>query len=321
MSKCAVVLSAYNGEKFIAEQLDSLVSQTRVPDRIYIGDDGSADRTVEIVQHYMDSHPEIQWRLIRNEKNKGWQKNFYDLISGAEEDLIFLCDQDDVWEKNKIAKMSGILEERPEIELLACGYQAWYMDENSHISDKFTQGMNGTGEISRIPMDKKFMYVLRPGCTYGFRRSLFSDIDPYWLEGKAHDAVLWRYSVLRGTAYLLDLPLIRWRRYSSSSSSKYFGAGNESAADIRYRYIMESYESNIRFLPKMLEYCRDCMPGTKEEELISQTLQYLKDYQQALKSGKWNATLKTGIRYRHFFLSWKTPLADTLMTIRRQSNR
>ena len=99
--KILVLLSLYNGEKYVKEQLDSLMNQTISVD-VLARDDGSSDRTVEIVDKYTKEHNNI--RLIKGE-NIGFVNSFNLLMMNEIVDdyqWIAFCDQDDVWLPDKI---------------------------------------------------------------------------------------------------------------------------------------------------------------------------------------------------------------------------
>ena len=95
--KISVVMTTYNGEKYIKEQLTSLKNQTRVPDEVLIFDDCSTDNTVTIVRNFIIENPSGNYRLFENKKNKGWRRNFMEGFADAQGDIIFPCDQDDIW--------------------------------------------------------------------------------------------------------------------------------------------------------------------------------------------------------------------------------
>lgn len=97
--KVAVIMSTYNGEKFIREQLDSILNQTYKNIEIVVRDDGSKDSTVEIVKEYMKNNSNI---ILYEGENLGFIKSFFELLKLADADYYAYADQDDVWIENKI---------------------------------------------------------------------------------------------------------------------------------------------------------------------------------------------------------------------------
>jgi glycosyltransferase involved in cell wall biosynthesis len=99
-AKVSIVLATYNGEKYLKEQLDSLLSQSHKNIEILIGDDQSTDGTVSIVKEYQKNNPFIH--VYQHEENLGCDKNFEFLCSKAEGEYIAFSDQDDLWHQDKI---------------------------------------------------------------------------------------------------------------------------------------------------------------------------------------------------------------------------
>ncbi len=98
--KLIVLLSTYNGEKYLAKQLDSLLEQELSPDKIIIRDDGSNDGTLSIIKDYAEQNKIIEYYCG---ENKGPAGSFWDLICNCEKaDYYALCDQDDYWFKDKL---------------------------------------------------------------------------------------------------------------------------------------------------------------------------------------------------------------------------
>ena len=100
MKKIIILLSAYNGEKFISEQLESLLKM-RIPDKseikIVIRDDGSSDNTLKILESYEKKYNNIY--VIKGE-NIGWKRSFWELLKYEKNgDYYCYCDQDDIWKK------------------------------------------------------------------------------------------------------------------------------------------------------------------------------------------------------------------------------
>ena len=97
--KVAILLSTYNGERFVKEQLDSILNQTYKNIEIIVRDDGSKDNTVNIIKEYQEKYNNI--KLITGE-NLGFIKSFFELLKIAEADYYSYADQDDIWLENKI---------------------------------------------------------------------------------------------------------------------------------------------------------------------------------------------------------------------------
>ena len=97
----AILLATYNGERFLAEQLDSLFFQSYSDFVIYAHDDGSTDRTVEILHQYEKKYPE-KLVILEYEPTGGAKNNFYSLMQRVDADYYMFCDQDDVWRPEKI---------------------------------------------------------------------------------------------------------------------------------------------------------------------------------------------------------------------------
>ncbi len=95
----SIVLATYNGEKYIAEQLESISRQSYKNFNIIIVDDASSDGTAAVIQSFMDRLP---IKLIQNETNLGYIKNFEKALSLADADYVAPCDQDDIWTSDKL---------------------------------------------------------------------------------------------------------------------------------------------------------------------------------------------------------------------------
>ena len=158
----AIVLSTYNGIKYLEEQLDSIRRQTLKPDRVYISDDCSTDDTVKYIKDYICKNGLESWSLSVNETNRGWKANFHQLLKNASEDYIFLADQDDIWIEQKLAKMMAVMKENNSMDLLACGYEPFYSDSTEKISKTIRNTINNTKSVVKIQMNGTFHHVLRP---------------------------------------------------------------------------------------------------------------------------------------------------------------
>lgn len=114
----SVALCTYNGEKYIREQLDSILTQDSPVDEIVICDDGSTDGTAAILQDYETRFPNI-FRIYSNSENLGYVRNFEKAMKLCTKDIIFLCDQDDIWYANKVKMIRKTFKENPKIQVVA----------------------------------------------------------------------------------------------------------------------------------------------------------------------------------------------------------
>src|SRR5258708_29962312 len=112
--RISVAMCTYNGARFLAQQLESIVAQTRLPDELVVCDDVSADESPEIIRKFAKNAP-FPVRLELNEKNLGSSKNFEKAIGLCRGGLIALADQDDVWKPQKLAVLETVLENHPEV--------------------------------------------------------------------------------------------------------------------------------------------------------------------------------------------------------------
>lgn len=108
----SVALCTYNGARFLPEQLESIATQTRLPDELVVCDDRSTDRTVEILQNFAQRAP-FPIRIEINEHNLGSTKNFEKAIGNCSGSVIVLADQDDVWLPQKLGVLESIFLEQP----------------------------------------------------------------------------------------------------------------------------------------------------------------------------------------------------------------
>lgn len=136
--KISVALCTFNGEKYLEEQLKSIINQSVKVDEIVIGDDQSTDTTVEILKNYQKNYPDLI-RLIFNEKNVGYIKNFENVINHCNGDLIFLSDQDDIWFPEKVEKIQNTFKNNNNISVISHNLQILLKDNKIHQDFFWTQ--------------------------------------------------------------------------------------------------------------------------------------------------------------------------------------
>lgn len=260
----SIVMTTYNGEKYLVEQLNSIRDQTRKPDEVLIFDDCSKDNTAKLVMEYITINSLTNWYFTVNENNKGYSRNFSDAIKEAKGDIIFLADQDDIWHKDKIEKMCAIVEQNSQIELLASNVHPFYMGKNPQKVnfETFPQKF----EIIRIHNRRKWIKPARPGCSMCFKRNLLRDYDQLWFSDYAHDSLLWGMAVLHGTAYLYNRSTLDFRRHDTNASSR---------GGFRMDYRLKGLKTEIEIVSRMHDFARDNQKND-EQFLKKQLLVYKK---------------------------------------------
>lgn len=131
--KVAILLSTYNGEKYLEEQLDSLLKQTYSPIEIYIRDDGSKDQTITILEKYQKQNANI---YLEKGENIGFIQSFFHLLEWANKaDYYAYCDQDDVWLENKIERAVNSLNQLDSTKPCLYFSNSDYYDLNMNFID------------------------------------------------------------------------------------------------------------------------------------------------------------------------------------------
>ena len=215
----SVVMCTYNGEKYIEEQLRTILRQTRKPDEVIITDDHSMDRTAEIIKGFIHKHGlEKKWHLYENKENVGWKKNFMTSLKIARGDVLFLADQDDIWHPRKIEIISEIMEGHSEVNLLAC--DCYPFDSDTGKRKRWFLPVLGKRELNKVSIRRSFADCLRPGCTHALRGSMRKYIDSMWEADWSHDQFFWCIALAQGRLYNCRKVLVKWRRTKENSSPK-----------------------------------------------------------------------------------------------------
>ena len=159
--KVQILMSTYNGETFLREQIESLLKQTYLKIEILIRDDGSEDRTVDILKEYAASNKNIHIYL---ENNIGVTKSFFELLKRAEADYIAFCDQDDVWQENKVEEAVKKLKDKEE---------PWLYFSNRTLVDESLNVLPGQRKRKcHIGFGNALVESICTGCTIVMNRKL-----------------------------------------------------------------------------------------------------------------------------------------------------
>jgi glycosyltransferase involved in cell wall biosynthesis len=215
----SIALCTYNGGKYIRKQIDSYFSQTILPDEIVVCDDGSDDDTISIVKEFIDVKKEVKWLLVLNEKRLGARMNFEKAISLCHGDFIFLSDQDDIWNAEKIEQALLYFEQNPGID--ASFSNASMIDE---MGGPLPESLLDTtffkpGIRQNYQAIDLFYWTLLfgnfiTGATIAIRRTALRDILPFRLnlERKLwHDGWIALSLMANGRVGYIDKMLLKYR--------------------------------------------------------------------------------------------------------------
>ena len=217
----SVALAVYNGEKYIQKQLYSLLLQKRTPDEVIITDDCSTDKTAEICEKFIADNGLDNWKLYRENENSGYKRNFYKAISKAQGDIVFTCDQDDIWHKEKISVIEKFFEQNPKAYAVSSSF-----DLIDALDDKIEKNDVGNYGLISIPIRQEFQKIplktvmhgnISPGCTSAFRlgcAQLFLKNSKSILP---HDYEINLIAATLGGLYFTPKKLISYRLHQSNT--------------------------------------------------------------------------------------------------------
>lgn len=210
-------MATYNGRLFIQQQLDSIARQTRLPDEMVVTDDASTDGTAEYVEQFAATAP-FPVHIHRNTGKLGFRGNFMRAISLCHSDLVALCDQDDVWDPNKLAVATAAFE-TPDTVLFF--HDAWLIDGHG--------ARIGEADIYRLPPSNPALSVHSLQNPFGFSmvfdRALLQltdlwerSVDSLQLDQRmAHDQWLFFLATVFGAITFSELQLTEYRQHGNNA--------------------------------------------------------------------------------------------------------
>lgn len=211
-----VLLATYNGEKYIKDQLESILNQTYKKIHIYVSDDNSTDNTQNILKEYEAKYDNIF--VTYQEKNIGSVRNFEFLMTKVKDAYYMLSDQDDVWYEDKVEKSLKKLNEE-NADLVFTDLKV--VDENlKSINKSFYTMMGKIGKINKSVNKKYFEYLYNSvtGCTILSKSSFIDAILPLPKNSKyvIHDSWIGLITSLNGKIVFLNEPTIKYRQHGNN---------------------------------------------------------------------------------------------------------
>jgi len=202
----AVAIATYNGERFLRQQLDSILTQTALPGEIIVCDDCSSDNTVNILQEYARKFSII--KIYQNEANLGYAKNFEKAIMLCSGQYIALSDQDDIWLPNKLEVLLANIGDN-----LLIHSDAKLIDVNGNILEE--SYFNKYKNAAKSTFVDYLWSNNVTGCTAMFHRSLVERFFPIPDGFTHHDHYLSVCATYQNTIKLITIPLVLYRQHTN----------------------------------------------------------------------------------------------------------
>jgi glycosyltransferase involved in cell wall biosynthesis len=222
-------MCTYNGQTYIAEQLLSILQQTKQPDEVILYDDASTDSTVAVIRSFLAEHglEKIHWNLIVGKENRGYPLSFYYAMELCKGDIVFLSDQDDIWDSHKIERMSEQFIQQPLINLVSCKFGLLTIN-GDQLHTWMNPGKSRETKKSRdIRLADIFGKYQWPGMVLAYRRRWMEDLYSHVFHGNGellrsvpHDFLLATWAAETETFLQLDETLAYHRRHDKNAAKE-----------------------------------------------------------------------------------------------------
>lgn len=214
-----ILLSIYNGEKYLREQIDSVLSQTYKDWRLLVRDDGSKDNSLSIIMEYINKYPQRIKLINDNLGNVGVKRSFENLLKESTSDFFMFCDQDDVWLPNKVEDsykqmQDDIFRYGNDIPLLVHTDLDIVDDNLKSIGCSMYETLKAHPEKIKSNKHLPFIAYLVTGCTMLGNRKLKDVSMPFPEDIDLHDVWIFRKAILsEGNVSSLHEKTILYRQH------------------------------------------------------------------------------------------------------------
>lgn len=230
----SVCIATYNGEKFILQQLQSILAQLAEYDEVIISDDSSTDQTLAIIYSLNDS----RIKVFPGQTFRSPIKNFEFALQQASHDYIFLSDQDDIWVEGRVDAMMKVLETA---DMVVCDHSVIDEQGNILMPSYFELVPSRPGLLHNL---KKNTYY---GCCMAFRRRVLEKAFPFPKDVPLHDIWLGFVSEIYFKTIFLDYPYTLYRKHANNATTgTEIKSSNSLLKKLQIRY------NTVKYLPTLL---------------------------------------------------------------------
>lgn len=205
----SVAMAVYNGEKYLDEQVQSIMSQLDEKDELVISYNESKDHTLDLLKQYAKYDKRTSYYLC---KEIGVLPNFENAISNCKNEIIFLSDQDDIWASDKVSAVLDVFQK--DIKINVVFHDSYiYEGKPQEIYTKMSDyRQTSVGFWKNL---KKNSYT---GCCMAFRKSFTNQFLPFPQDIPMHDQWIGLLADKTHSSYYLDEPLVFYRRHQDNST-------------------------------------------------------------------------------------------------------
>lgn len=212
----SVCIATYNGEKYIRQQMETILCQLHPEDEVIVSDDGSNDNTLDIIASFKDKRIKVFNHSKNNIEAKYpfeyVSRNFENALRHAGGDIIFLADQDDIWQPNK---MQTVMDTLTKSNCLLILHDCEVVDENGKTLHKSYFELNNSKKgICRNLINNSYL-----GCCIAFKNELLNTAIPFPDSSVPHDIWLGLLAEWKGEVVFSNDILLKYRRHYSNQSS------------------------------------------------------------------------------------------------------
>ncbi len=299
----SVAMATYNGAQHLSEQLDSLAAQTALPFELVVTDDGSTDATLSIVETFAQSAP-FPVHIHRNPVRLNYSNNFLRAAELCQGEFVAFCDQDDVWQPQKLAVCSAQIRKNNVQLVVHCG-EVW--DGKQTTGERYPSyekdALLAAGEVDPC--------ALVPGFAMVFRKSLLALTDnhdrPWDIFGlgngtfMAHDGWVWLLGTSTGPVALVSEPLVLYRQHATNAvgapkAPPLAQAIRTSASTSHYKVLAELESKAARIL-ESLDAAE--VPQPERLKLVAHRFRY-RARLHSHRAGLYEAASSGWTRFQHF---------------------
>ena len=262
-----ILLAAFNGERFIRQQLDSVLAQTETNWRLFIKDDGSTDRTLAIIEEYKENYPDKIFVSVSPQPTGSAMYNFFSMFPLASSDYIFLCDQDDIWLPEKIEKS---MEEMHRLETISNKDMPLFVHTDLCVVDE-TLDMRYPSFfrmqkycLSKNNFGSALVQNVATGCSVLVNKPLLAMAGSASPEIIMHDWWLYLIAAAFGKVGVVKSPTVLYRQHGANTlGAKKIGENAHSIAGMRASFD-RTHRQAVRFRARFSEQLSE-----KDRQILS----------------------------------------------------